>query len=90
MRADESHQEGSKDGVNSNDARKEGGGEDQKDCQSHDRLSRAVVEATGTFQDDHEQRSDCIDEKEDPGDAGKQNVERRDAGTGVDQSYAER
>ncbi|KAG6189622.1 hypothetical protein E4U10_002168 [Claviceps purpurea] len=88
-RDDEAGHEGTKDGMDSNDASEERGSESNEKDEGDDALRRAVFNAPVSTQDPAQCRLYGKEQSKDEAKRGEQNPERVKASTCVDESHAE-
>ena len=89
MRTDQTHEESTKDWVDSDDTSEKGRGKYHEDGQSHHGLSGAIVKATTPPQKPQEGWADGVDKEQDVADARKEDVQSGNPGTGVDNGDAQ-
>lgn len=89
MRHDDADEETTKDSVDADDLSDKGGSESEEDDEDHDALRRTLLEAAGSVKEANEERSNDEDENEDPADSAEDNVEDRDARSGVGEGDGE-
>ena len=90
MWANQTDQKGSENGVNADDAGEEGAGKDQEDGQANHGLGRSVLDTPVPPQDPDERGADGVDQEEDVGHGGQENVQGGDAAARIDERYTQR
>lgn len=85
----ETDEEGAKDGVDANDVGDPSADEDEKEGDHDHDLVGTIFKASGATGEPDEGRLDEEEEDEDPSDGAEENVERGQAGVGIDECYGQ-